>query len=181
MRLYFLCIVYIAISIPLEAYILYINSSVATGSYSWSATHSSKNWKQIIMTKTNGNVLYDRWIPVAFGLLVFIFFGFGKEAVSMYNAGLRAVGLGRLCACASRERIALSTGSANSWSSKARALLKRKRSSSTSTWIGGFTSSPSSTVTDTEVSKDVVYLNSIPEMSSAAEVSTGSRTDDGTR
>lgn len=127
------------------------------------------------MSKSYGQVYYDRWIPVAFGLLVFFFFGFGKEAMSMYTSGLHAIGLGRVCACLNKERIAKSTGSTSSWSSKARALLRRKHTSSSSGWIGGSGLSPTSTITESDFAKDAACINIVPQISSTIEVPMGQR------
>jgi pheromone a factor receptor len=41
-------------------------------------------------------VLYDRWINLACGFLIFIFFGMGRDAKGMYREWLVKVGLGKL-------------------------------------------------------------------------------------
>lgn len=39
-------------------------------------------------------VLYDRWTNLGCGLLIFFFFGLGKDAVGMYREWLVKLGLG---------------------------------------------------------------------------------------
>ncbi|KAI7408359.1 hypothetical protein KC328_g96 [Hortaea werneckii] len=48
------------------------------------------------LTSGNGKIVFDRFIWLGCGIMVFLTFGFGKEAVGMYRNGLLAVGLGRL-------------------------------------------------------------------------------------
>jgi pheromone a factor receptor len=47
----------------------------------------------VVMPST---VLYDRWINLACGCLIFFFFGMGKDAKGMYREWLIKVGLGRV-------------------------------------------------------------------------------------
>jgi pheromone a factor receptor len=47
----------------------------------------------VVMPST---VLYDRWINLACGFLIFFFFGMGKDAKGVYREWLVEVGLGRV-------------------------------------------------------------------------------------
>lgn len=61
-------------------------------------------------------VLYDRWLNLACGFLVFLFFGLGKDAKNMYREWLVKMGLGRLISvleAQSREVSRRGEGSSN--------------------------------------------------------------------
>ena len=73
---------------------LYYNFNNLGEPYSWSSIHDTQKWKEIIMIPSGGMWVYDRWIWLSCGLAVFIFFGFGKDAVNMYRTCLLAIGLG---------------------------------------------------------------------------------------
>jgi pheromone a factor receptor len=83
--------------LPLQAYIVYadIHLSFPWHAYSWSNLHSG-NWNTIHRVPTKGVVFFDRWTPVASGFMIFIFFGFGRDASHMYRTACWYLGLG-LC------------------------------------------------------------------------------------
>lgn len=56
--------------------------------------HDPATWNiSVVLPST---VLYDRWINLGCGLLLFFFFGMGRDAKGMYKEWLIKVGLGRL-------------------------------------------------------------------------------------
>lgn len=61
--------------------------------YSWAATHGP-NWSEIIKVPLGNKVFFDRWTPVASGFMIFIFFGFGRDATRMYTTIFWYLGLG---------------------------------------------------------------------------------------
>lgn len=116
------------------------------------------------MVRSYGQVLYDRWIPLAFGIIVFVFFGLGKEAVNMYRSGLLAIGFGRLFPSLNTDHRSSTTATASSFSSRARALFKRKGRSLTSSWTSGPTVSPTSTESDPVSPKGKAFLETMSEV-----------------
>lgn len=162
MRLYVLCMVWILAFIPTQAFVLYINLSMHRTAYSWSETHNPAAWNEIIMVPSQGTVLFDRWIWLGSGLVVFIFFGLGKEAVSMYRSGLLAVGLGKIVPSLRGDSTRHSTsGTLSSFGSKAKTFIKRK--SSVSSWYTNSTTSMANSVAVSESPKNMKFLETISE------------------
>ncbi|KAI7367639.1 hypothetical protein KC336_g21178, partial [Hortaea werneckii] len=86
--------------------------------------------------RSNGKIVFDRFIWLGCGIMVFLTFGFGKEAVSMYRNGLLAVGLGRLFPGlgSDHDRSHITVfGSIGSLGSKTKLYFTRK-SSAASSW-----------------------------------------------
>ena len=96
LRLFLLSVVLIATFIPLQFYVLYVNSAEPPLlPYSWDLVHSPQ-WEDIMLIPAGGKVVYDRWIQIALGLGVFIFFGLGQDAQAMYRKWLLTLGFGRV-------------------------------------------------------------------------------------
>ncbi|KAK5125549.1 hypothetical protein LTR85_000660 [Meristemomyces frigidus] len=163
MRLYVLCLVWTLAFIPGQAFVLYANLSTHRTAYSWSETHDPAVWNEIIMVPSNGAVLFDRWIWLASGLVVFIFFGLGKEAVSMYCSGLLAVGLGKIVPSLRTDSTARksTSGTLSSFGSKAKMFLKRK--SSVSSWYTTSTASRSDSTAAPLSPKNMTFLETISQ------------------
>jgi pheromone a factor receptor len=135
MRLYIICIVWIIGYVPVECYVLYFNiNNLAREPYSWSSTHDPQTWKEIIMVPSGGTFTYTRWIWLSCGFAVFVFFGFGRDAVNMYRTGLLAIGLGRIFPSLRQDYRSSITATMCSYGSKARMFFNRKSSVSNSTW-----------------------------------------------
>lgn len=81
--------------LPLQGYVVYndIILSLPWHNYSWSRIHNGQ-WKNIEMVPIEGTVFFDRWTPVASGFMIFIFFGFGRDATRMYHTVFWYLGLG---------------------------------------------------------------------------------------
>ena len=75
------------ILLPVQFYILATNLSYADHPYSWNVVHGP-NWSKILKIPTGGQVAFDRWIRVSCSFLVFVFFGTGTEAMTMYRKWL---------------------------------------------------------------------------------------------
>lgn len=143
-------------SIPVEAYIIAVNAQQPLNSFSWSATHNAETWRKIVYIASHGHILYDRWLPLGFGILVFIFFGFGKDAVSMYKSCLTAMGLGK---CIARmevggAKVARAAASSFGGTTKSFVVWRQRLSAS-----GGSKASRSitSSTTDSVLLKDEAY------------------------
>lgn len=140
-RLFALSLTLILILLPAEAYILYRNTSFELLPYSWSAVHGA-DWSAVIMVPTHGSVNFDRWIQIGDGFLLFIFFGFGKDATLMYRSWLIKLGFEKcfpglahphIQSKSSRAGSSSFTSRVGSIGSLARLILPRKKASSTST------------------------------------------------
>lgn len=135
MRLYVICVVWIIGYIPVECYVLYFNfNNMDPEGYSWASVHDPEKWNEILMVPSGGSIIYNRWVWVSCGLIVFVFFGFGKDAINMYRTGLLAVGFGKLFPSLRREYRGSITATVSSYSSKARMVFKRKSSATSVTW-----------------------------------------------
>ena len=77
--------------LPVEVYVFIVNISVKLQPYSWSRVHGGQ-WGDITFIPSSGGVIFDRWIRLASGVLVFVFFGMGSDAWSMYRSWLVRLG-----------------------------------------------------------------------------------------
>lgn len=64
--------------------------------YDWEAIHSPGWSQRIILVPTYGNLLFDRWIHILMGFALFLFFGLGKDALTMYRGWMLSIGLAGL-------------------------------------------------------------------------------------
>lgn len=166
LRLFLLCLTWILASTPVQLYVLLRNVTVPHTPYSWRIDHDPATFKTMFMVPSDGVVVYDRYIWLGSGVMVFLFFGMGRDAVSMYRQGLLAAGLGMILP-GLRVQQHGSTGrrstseSLSSLGSKAKLYWKRKTSSSTATWTtNSFTSRGS--VTDSQPSpKTLTFVETI--------------------
>ncbi|KAI2672737.1 hypothetical protein DTO027I6_3983 [Penicillium roqueforti] len=95
LRLFFLALSMLVCILPLQGYVVYadIILSLPWHSYSWSRIHNGE-WNTITKVPIDGTVFFDRWTPVASGFMIFIFFGFGRDATRMYRTVFWYLGLG---------------------------------------------------------------------------------------
>lgn len=95
LRLFFVAFTMLVIILPVQAYVVYYDLSLSLPwhTYSWSRVHHA-SWNQIIKVPTNGKVFFDRWTPIAIGIIIFIFCGFGRDAIRVYRMILWRLGFG---------------------------------------------------------------------------------------
>lgn len=133
LRLFFLAFMTLLIILPAQACVLYTNVqlSLPWHRYSWGNIHGP-SWYTITKVATHGQVFFDRWIPIAGGILLFFFFGFGTDATMMYRSFLLRLGLGRCFPalsrprnCSARRMSSTSVGPVESFSSRAKTLFNR--------------------------------------------------------
>lgn len=79
---------------PLQIWIIATHYPRQNYPFNFRELHDSKTWNTSVVLPST--VLYDRWINLACGFLIFFFFGMGKDAKGMYREWLVKVGLGRL-------------------------------------------------------------------------------------
>ncbi|KAF2768408.1 STE3-domain-containing protein [Teratosphaeria nubilosa] len=153
MRLYIFCLVLLLPVLPLEIYTLYQNLNHDQHPYSWAESHNPKVWNRIRLRTSNGSVYWDRWIWLACGVVIFLFFGLGRDAVKMYKDGLLAIGASRIFPSLRedwRPRASPAVNTISSFSSKAKIYFDNKRNS-VSTWSRPSKSVPNSSRTDSIV------------------------------
>lgn len=102
LRLFLLSIALILTFLPVQLYTLYQNSIMPLIPYSWRLVHG-QDWWRVIPVPTGGAVPFDRWIQIAVGFAVFVFFGLGQDAQKMYRQWLLKIGFGRLLPCLRHE------------------------------------------------------------------------------
>lgn len=88
LRLFFLAFSMLIAILPVEVYLFWYDMSLSLPwhQYSWNHLHGpGSKWSQIQKVATYGVVFFDRWNPVAAGFMIFIFFGFGRDATKMYR------------------------------------------------------------------------------------------------
>ena len=127
-----MCLVLTVLGLPVQLFVLYKNCMFPRISYSWSRIHGA-GWWRIVLIPTDGTVTFDRWIQLAVGLTVFIFFGLGNEAMSMYRGWLVKLGFGKLfpnllLRTQNRDRRPSVVSETGSFSSRAYIFVKEKLS-----------------------------------------------------
>ncbi|KAJ5776993.1 Fungal pheromone STE3 GPCR [Penicillium odoratum] len=103
LRLFLVAFTMLIAILPLQGYVVYrdLKSSLPWHSYSFSQVHHD-GWDKIIKVPTQGRVFFDRWTPVAIGVLIFIFCGFGRDAIRVYRTILWRLGFGHCFPSVSR-------------------------------------------------------------------------------
>lgn len=120
-------------------------------------------WKSIIETQSKAHTLYDRWVVLAFGILVFAFFGFGQEAMSLYRSALLALRLDKLFPRLNPANRIAETSKKWSFGKKAKELLKHKSSASISTSRTSDVRENFSSKADSPQPQQMAHLATIPE------------------
>lgn len=92
-RLLILCFVIILIMLPLSIYGLVLDIQQLEGTYNFASIHSPALWNVIVKLDI-GKPIYTVWIYILASYLVFLIFGLGSDALSMYKKFLRKVHLG---------------------------------------------------------------------------------------
>ena len=130
LRLFLVCITLIVVFLPVQAYVLYQNSIVPMLPYSWNLVHGD-DWGNIELLPTGGQVIFDRWIQIAFGFAIFIFFGMGHDAREKYRKCLLHIRLDKIFpslrqSSQDRRNLSSSFGSqSSSLGSRTRLLVKK--------------------------------------------------------
>lgn len=81
--------------IPQSIYMTVNNSLIPYHPFSFSQVHDPATWDQIIFNDKPFAVSPDRWIRIGGGILLFVFFGVGADAVTMYKGWILKSGVGR--------------------------------------------------------------------------------------
>ncbi|GIZ48159.1 hypothetical protein CKM354_001123200 [Cercospora kikuchii] len=170
LRLYALCALCTLAYFPLHVYTFYATiGNDGLGPFSWNDVHhpTAYSWDAVVMVPSDGNILWDRYIWLAGGIVIFMIFGFGKDAVRMYRDVLLACGFGKIWPSLKEGSPRASPATTmSSVGSKARMFFSKNRKDSMSTsptTLGSFDSA-SKSVTDSEPSpKKMSFLETINE------------------
>jgi pheromone a factor receptor len=94
-RLFAMATALIVIFLPVALYIFALNLSFPAmrKTYSWSRVH---NWTPAYLMHSYGGETFDCWVEVVTGYVVFVAFGFGRDALLTYRRVLRYLGLGKI-------------------------------------------------------------------------------------
>lgn len=129
LRLFSMSLTLIVLGLPVQFYVLYQNTRFPLVPYSWNRIHGP-GWWDIILIPTEGSVTFDRWIQLAVGFTVFVFFGLGHDMKKMYRKWLLACGLGKVFPSFGRptqQTVCQGPNSqTDSYSSRAQTFFKRK-------------------------------------------------------
>ncbi|KAJ5518330.1 Fungal pheromone STE3 GPCR [Penicillium expansum] len=141
LRLFFLALSMLVCILPLQGYLVYsdIVLSLPWHKYSWSRIHNGK-WNTIEKIPLDGTVFFDRWLCVVSGFMIFIFFGFSRDATRMYRTVFWYLGLGYCfpsiqpptdthSAAPSPRHASTATTLVGSIGSRAKSLLSRQKES----------------------------------------------------
>ncbi|KAH7051018.1 a-pheromone receptor PreA, partial [Macrophomina phaseolina] len=88
LRLFLLSSLLLLGILPTQSILVWANFPTRPDSYSWSHNHDPGVRGQQIGVKSYGYLIPDRWVSLACGLLVFLFFGLGTDASAMYRSWL---------------------------------------------------------------------------------------------
>ncbi|KAL4890353.1 pheromone A receptor-domain-containing protein [Aspergillus ambiguus] len=138
LRLFFLSFVMLLAIIPTQIFVVYknIQYSYPWHSYSWRSAHPP-SWGVITKWRSDGEVFFDRWIPIASGFLFFVFFGCGNDAATIHRSILRFLGF----TCVQGPSLGTSPFSGTGYMNSRAKILGRKKWSSTSrTYVNNTTS-----------------------------------------
>ncbi|KFY12473.1 hypothetical protein V492_03848, partial [Pseudogymnoascus sp. VKM F-4246] len=112
LRLFIMSLFLLLLYLPLNLYFFYVNLSQPLHPYSWDKEHDPETWNDILYSPAIGIFTFDRYIPPAMAVFVFVFFGMGTEARRIYTAIAVGCGLGWCFPCLLRERRPSTDGSA---------------------------------------------------------------------
>lgn len=121
----------ITVVLPIQLYLF--SSAIFTDllPYDWDAIHAPGWSERIYLVPTYGNLQFDRWIHFLMGFALFLFFGLGKDAVTMYRGWILSIGLARLfpslSVAPSGAQSIGSSATLGSFRSRARAIFSKKR------------------------------------------------------
>lgn len=94
-RLLIFCFLIILVMFPFSIYTFVQDLMQVSGHYSFKDSHDSTMWFTIIKFDP-GKPIYNIWLYVLMSLLVFLIFGLGKDALTMYANFMRRIRLGFL-------------------------------------------------------------------------------------
>ncbi|OJD31571.1 a-pheromone receptor [Diplodia corticola] len=96
LRLFLLSTLILLGILPAQATILYLNLLHPFLKYSWSRNHDPVQRATIQPYLTHGEPIPDRWVSLACGFLLFLFFGLGTDASDMYRSWAKNLSPARL-------------------------------------------------------------------------------------
>jgi pheromone a factor receptor len=173
LRLYILCALCSFVYFPINIWIFYANAQGEMQPFSWTRIHhpTAYSWNSAVMVPNNGELLWDRYVWLAGGALVFILFGFGRDAIKMYRDTLLSLGFGKIFPDLIPGERSSVMASMSSMGSKAKVLWGKRKGSETSTSFAGTKAHSLGSTTDDEMSprKTSFVLETIVETRARAQ------------
>ncbi|CAK4030981.1 Pheromone a factor receptor [Lecanosticta acicola] len=166
-RLYLLATVWVLGTLPVEAFTLYMNDIGHLLPFQWSMTHPSfELWNTAMYVPSHGKIVFaDRIIYVAGGFVIFLLFGWGKDAVKLYRDALLALGFGKIFPSLrpDYERHGSFAATVSTISSKAKMMFHKNKKESWSPTSTNFSATESMGTASTPSPKQMAFLDSIRE------------------
>ncbi|KAL1626623.1 a-factor receptor [Diplodia seriata] len=178
LRLFLLSTLILLGILPTQAAILYANVPASFMNFSWSRNHDPIHRSTIQAAYSHGKLLPDRWVSLACGFLIFLFFGLGTDASDMYRSWAKKLDPARLFRRRNRNRrrsIFSISRSSTPLSPSARSTFSCKTyfTSSTATTRSNGTTGKSSSLSKSLCKSPLDFLRSSVD---TAPASNGSRT-----
>lgn len=121
-------------------------------------------WDEVVLVKSDGRPFYNSWISLGFGILIFAFFGFGKEAVAMYRTCLLALRMDRIFPGLNPDYRNEEASTSCTFVSKLKRFFKRTGASPVSkTLTSGTPETSTSSKTDSLSPKTTTFLETLPQ------------------
>lgn len=95
--------------------------------FDFAKLHDPAKWDVIIYNYGQVDISFDRWIRIIGGVLLFLFFGMGQDAVTMYKSWLKKMGLLGLFPKLARQRRESQETLVSSTSSKASTAWRKTK------------------------------------------------------
>lgn len=97
LRLFLFSVLILVAIFSLQTFVFYSNMVAMIPQwhpFSWSYVHG-KQWNTVQLMMPSSLVLFNCWVAIAGGLIVFIFTGLGRDATGMYRKALSCLGVDR--------------------------------------------------------------------------------------
>ena len=118
LRLCFLASILALGILPVSLYTLIYDIQGPLHPYSWSEVHGEE-FSKVIVVPSHGSIFFDRWARLIGAYVVFLFGGFGSDAIAIYKRWLVVLGFGVCFPRLKHHRVrGTSNASSNSWFSQ---------------------------------------------------------------
>lgn len=112
---------------PVSIYFFYVNLNITWIPYDWAAIHDPELWNVIIFLPIMGARTFDRWVPVALSVFVFIYFGLGGDSIDIYRRWMKTIGLQKVFPSLNAPRKSYSNSNTTSYMSRVSLISKARR------------------------------------------------------
>ncbi len=98
LKLVFISSSLIVVYLPVQISFLFRSFPAEWVPYSWDDVHSAQNWNPIIYYRTSDLPLlqYNGWTSISMSATMFLYFGFGDDAIDTYRGWLVKLGFAKI-------------------------------------------------------------------------------------